>query len=82
MTRLLTRPPEFGGAGEGFVVDGYARAIDGVTAAIRSQIEQKYADQWNTSGIIKRWFLRRRMGKETATLLVERSKTISADACY
>ena len=82
MTRLLTRSPKVAGAKNGFVVDGYARAIDGVTAEIRSEIEQKYADQWNRSGFIKRWFLKRRMNNEIATLVAERSKHISPDAWY
>lgn len=82
MTRLLTRFPKDAGAKDGFVVDGYARAIDGVTAEIRSEIQQRYADQWNKSGFIKRWFLKRRMNNETAALVAERSKHISPDACY
>jgi hypothetical protein len=82
MPRLLTRSSKVAGARDGFVVDGYARAIDGVTAEIRSEIEHKYADQWNSSGFIKRWFLMRRMNKETAALAAERSKHISPDACY
>jgi hypothetical protein len=82
MTRLLTRSPKRAGARDGFVVDGYARAIDGVAAEIRSQLEQKYADQLNKSGFIKRWFLRRRMNKEAAALVAERSRHISPDACY
>jgi len=82
MMQLLTRSSKHAEGKNGFVVDGYARAIDGVTAEIRSEIEQKYADHWSRSGFMKRWLLKRRLNNEIATLVAERSKHISPDALY
>jgi hypothetical protein len=66
----------------GFVVDGYEHAIDGIDAEIRSEVEEKYADEWNASGLIKRWMLSRKIEKEIRTLVTERSKHISPDAHF
>lgn len=66
----------------GFVVDGYERAINGIESEVRPEIEQKYADEWNASGLIKRWMLSRRIEKEIRVLVSERSKHISPEALY
>ena len=61
----------------GFVHGGYERAIAAIEAQVRPEVEQKYADEWNASGLIKRWFLLRRMEREIAALVCERVKHIS-----
>lgn len=66
----------------GFVADGYRRAINGIEATIRTEIEQKYADEWNAVGLVKRWFLSRRIDGEVRILVAERSKHISADSLF
>jgi hypothetical protein len=66
----------------GFVVDGYERAIDGIEAEIRPKIEGKYAEKWNTSGLIKRWIISRKIEKEITELVAERSKCISPDSQF
>ncbi len=35
----------------GFVADGYESAIADIEAEFRPEIEQKYADEWNASGV-------------------------------
>jgi hypothetical protein len=70
------------GWSNGFVVDGYERAIDGIEAQIRPEIEEKYADEWNASGLIKRWILSRKIEKEIMLLVAERSKHISTDSLF
>jgi hypothetical protein len=66
----------------GCVVDGYDRAIDGIEAEIRPEIEEKYTDQWNASGLIKRWILSRKIENEIMVLVAERAKHISPDALF
>lgn len=65
-----------------FVADGHERALQGIEAEIRPMVEQKYADEWSTSGVIKRWFLLRRMEREIAQLLADRSAPISPDSVF
>lgn len=36
----------------GFVVDGYQRALNGLEATIRPEIELKYAAEWNAAGMV------------------------------
>jgi hypothetical protein len=66
----------------GPVADGYERAIAGIEAEVRPVIEQKYADEWNTSGIVGRWFLLRRIEREIVDCVAERSADISPDSCF
>ncbi len=66
----------------GFVVDGYERALHGIESEVRQEIEQKYTDEWNASGLIKRWMLSRRIENEIRILVSERSKQLSPEALY
>lgn len=66
----------------GFVADGYERAIDGIEAEVRPAIELKYADEWNASGLLKRWFLLRRIEREVAGCVAERSAHISPGSLF
>ncbi len=66
----------------GFIVDGYIRVIDGIDAEIRSEIEEMYADEWNAAGLIKRWMLSRKIEKEIAIRVAEKSKDFSPDALF
>ncbi len=67
---------------DGLIVDGYERAIDAITAEVRQEIEQRFAEEWNTSGMLKRWMLTRKIEKEVQDLVTERSKHISPEALY
>ena len=66
----------------GFVVDGYERAIDGIEAEVRPAIEMEYAEEWNASGLIRRWFLLRRIERKIAERVAEQSKYISPDSLF
>jgi hypothetical protein len=65
-----------------FVTDGYDRAVDAIEAAVRHEVEAKHADEWSASGIISRWFLLRRIEREIAEQVAERSKHISPDSLF
>lgn len=64
------------------MADGFERALDGIEAEVRPEIEQKYANEWNASGIVRRWFLSRRMEREIADIVAERSRHISAESLF
>jgi hypothetical protein len=66
----------------GFVVNGHERAIAGIKAEVRVEIEQKYADELSESGIFRRWFLSRRIHREIASCVDDRSAHISADSIF
>ena len=52
--------------GSDFVATSYERTIDGTEPEVRPEVEQKYADEWNASGLVKWWFLMRRIELEIA----------------
>jgi hypothetical protein len=56
---------------------GYQRAVNGLESEVRLAVEKRYAEEWNGSGLIKRWFLHRRMEREIADLVAKRSLHIS-----
>ncbi len=66
----------------GFVVDGFNRALAGIEAAIRPKVEEKYADEWRMSGLIKRWILRRRIEREILEQVAQASEHISPDSLF
>ncbi len=73
----LTPNRSSAGPRSGFVVDGYQRALDGIEATIRPEIELKYAAELKAAGLVKRWLLARRIDKEVKDLVAERSSHIS-----
>ncbi len=66
----------------GLVVDGYERAIDGIDAQVRLGIETEYANEWNASGLIRRWFLLRRIKREISERVAEQANNISQDSLF
>ncbi len=66
----------------GFVVDGYQRALAGIEASIRPTVEEKYADEWRMSGLIKRWILRRRIEREILEQVARALDHISPDSLF
>ena len=66
----------------GFVVDGYDRELAGMEAAIRSKVEDQYAEEWRMSGLIKRWILRRRIEREISEQVAQASEHISPDSLF
>jgi diketogulonate reductase-like aldo/keto reductase len=64
------------------LADGYERLVDGEAAKIREEIESKYAEQWNASGWFKRWFLFRKIEREIAQRVAERTERVSREALF
>ncbi|WP_168564960.1 hypothetical protein [Crateriforma spongiae] len=65
-----------------FVADGYERALEGIEAEVRPEVESKYADEWNASGLVKRWFMLRRIEREIAERVAERSQHVSPTSLF
>ena len=66
----------------GFVKDGYHRAVVGIEAAIRPKVVEKYAEEWRMSGLIKRWILRRRIEREIFEQVAQASEHVSPDSLF
>lgn len=64
------------------LADGYERLMDGEEAKIRAKVEAKYAEQWNASGWFKRWFLFRKIKREIAQHVAERTECVSREALF
>ena len=60
-----------------FVEDGYSRALKSINDAIREEVEQEYADAWNTAGLWKRWKLHREMESEISRRVAKQADQIS-----
>ncbi|MDM4019599.1 hypothetical protein, partial [Roseiconus lacunae] len=65
-----------------FVADGYDRFISAVESEARKFVEAKYADEWNASGLIRRWKLQRRMDAEISAVVAETMRDVSPDAIF
>ena len=65
-----------------FVANGRRNALNGIDADVRAEIEATYADEWNNSSYIRRWFLLRKINREVATRIAERANEAPADALY
>lgn len=66
----------------GFVEDGYERAIQGFESEVRAEVEAKYASQWEQCGFFQRRRLRGEMEQEIARLVADRAKSISPSALF
>ncbi|GAA5504873.1 hypothetical protein Rcae01_00312 [Novipirellula caenicola] len=65
-----------------FVADGHDRLIAAVKADARIAVETKYADEWNVSGMLRRWILRRKMDAEISLLVAERMPDVSPETLF
>ena len=66
----------------GFVEDGYQRTLAGFEAAIRPKVEEKYAQDWQNSGLVKRWILRRSIEREISEQVAQASEYISRNSLF
>jgi hypothetical protein len=87
MTRRYTKPKldsnTIGhGSTSGFVVDGYERLVSSIECEARRNVEDKYADEWNASGIWLRWQLQRKMDAEVADIVAKSMPDVSPDAFF
>ena len=62
-----------------FMIDGCERIWAAMEPTIRKQVEEEYADQWENSGLIRRWFLRRKVKSE---IVKRMSKIAPPNALY
>lgn len=65
-----------------FVANGRRNALNGIDADVRPEIEAKYADEWNRSWYIRRWFLLRKINREVAARIAERANEAPGDVLY
>lgn len=65
-----------------FVRGGRRRARKGIERELRSQVEGKYAEEWNASGIFRRLLLWRRIGREVKAGAAAKAYQAPPDALY
>ncbi len=66
----------------GFVADGYGRAISSIEAEVRSFVLREYCDEWEASGLIRRWFLWRKIEREIAKRVAEQADELSSASLF
>ena len=66
----------------GFIVGGYANLVTGYESESRRIVEDKYAEEWNASGLLHRFFLQRKMDREIAVLVAESMPKVSQEALF
>ena len=72
-----------GAAGaSGIVADGNRRLAQGIEAEVRREVEAKYADEWNGSGLWNRWRLQKKIDKEVADILSRRLSNVSPESLF
>ena len=62
-----------------FVADGWERAWKAMEPDIRREVKEEFAEEWNASGLVRRWFLLRKIDAEVERRLAERAPS---DALY
>ncbi|TWU17916.1 hypothetical protein [Allorhodopirellula heiligendammensis] len=78
----MFRSSKIHGTTAAFVVDGRRRLLSGIDAEVRREIEQNNAEEWNASGLWQRWFLLRRMDRETAEGIAKRAADVSPNSLF
>jgi len=66
----------------GIVAGGYANLAKGYESESRRIVEAKYAEQWNASGLLQRWWLQRKMNREIAELVAETMPNVSQESLF
>ena len=64
------------------MADGCDRLISAVESDARKVVEAKYADEWNASGLIRRWKLQRKMDAEISAIVAKTMPDVSPDAMF
>jgi len=70
------------GCGPRIVANGHRNLAAGVREEARRVVEAKYAEQWNTSGLVRRWKLQRIMNAEINELVAERMPECSSKTMF
>ena len=66
----------------GFVAGGYDNLVNGYETESRLIVEEKYAEEWNASGLLHRFFLQRKLDMEIAKLVAESMPKVSQEALF
>lgn len=66
----------------GIVSGGHGRLVRGVELEARHIVEEKYADEWNAAGWLRRRRLRREMDREISQLVAEMMPKVSGEALF
>ena len=64
------------------VANGRGRLVSGFEAEVRGVVEADYAEQWNRSGLWRRWKLQRLIDAEVAERVSRSLERVSKEACY
>lgn len=70
------------GRSSSIVKNGYSNLVSGVESEARQTIEAKYADEWNSAGLIRRLKLQRIMNAEIEELAANLMPKVSPDAIF
>jgi hypothetical protein len=70
------------GCSSSIVVNGYSNLVSGVEAEAREIIEAKYADEWNSAGLLRRLKLQLMMNAEIKELAAKLMPNVSPDALF
>ncbi len=65
-----------------FVADGEDRLVRSVISRARALVEEKYADEWNRSGFLRRWKLQRAMKKEIEELVSQELPDVAPESLF
>ena len=64
------------------VVNGGSNLTSAIEEEARKVVEAKYAKTWNSSGLVKRWTLQRKMNAEIAELAEAMMPSISPETLF
>ncbi len=64
------------------VSNGYCNLVKGFEEVARREIEEKYADEWDASGLFKRWRLQRLMDREVQAIVNKSMPKVSSEAIF
>jgi hypothetical protein len=70
------------GYSSSIVVNGYSNLVSGAEAEARKIIEEKYADDWNAAGLIRRMKLQRMMNVEIKKLAADLMPKVSPHSLF
>lgn len=76
---------EFGdgdGLRSSIVANGRLNLFEAVESQARQIVEAKYAEEWSSAGLIRRWRLRRMMNLEIRVLAAKLMPEVSPEALF
>jgi hypothetical protein len=70
------------GLSSSIVANGRSNLVEAVESRARQLVEAKYAEEWNSAGLIRRWILRRTMNSEIRVLAARLMPEVSPEALF